>query len=261
MNKMIHIKDALYNLDTWFMDHICQIYLSKPNSKMEPEGTGFLLDIFGMKLLLTAGHVIMDGKIHEITIPKKNSEGAFSLSGIWYPSDMNYNVGKDSDDYAYLIMQENTYLNFFNSGYKFISLENINFEHIPDPNKIYTLVGCKWRKTKFIGYDKYAKVEVITNFGAALHAYNENDSIKNRIIVKNQRKFISRNHQKETTGKFDGMSGGAIWSTNFDHDYSKECPNIELVGVLNSYDSQFIYGTNIGILLTKLVERNHGNFK
>lgn len=261
MNNKIHIREALINLETWFMDHICQIYLDKSNRKIEPEGTGFLLDFLGMKLLLTAGHIIMDGKIQEIVIPKKNSEGTFSLSGVWYPSDMNYNVGKDPDDYAYLIMRENAYLDFINSGYKFISLKNISFHHIPGPKNIYTLVGFKWRKTKFVGYDKFAKVEVITNFGAALHAYNEFDSIGNRIIVQNQRKFISRNNKQETMGKLDGMSGGAIWSTNLDHDYNTECPTIELVGVLTEYDSQFIYGTNIGKLLGKLVERNHGKIK
>ena len=261
MMENLHILEALQNLEPWFMDHICQLYLGKSNGKMEPEGTGFLLDVFGMKLLLTAGHVIMDGKIHEIVIPRKNSEGAFQLSGIWYPSDMNNNVGKDLDDYAYLIMQEDAYFKFINSGYKFINLKNIEFNHTPDPSKIYTLVGCKWRKTKIIGYDKYAKVEVVTNFGAGLYAYNNNDPIENRIIIKNQRKYLNRNREKETIGKLDGMSGGAIWSTNLDHDYNKDSPSIELVGVLNSYDSQYIYGTNIMRLLTKLVERNHGNFR
>ena len=257
----LHIFKALQNLEPWFMDHICQIYLGKSNGKMEPEGSGFLLDVFGMKLLLTAGHVIMDGKIHNIVIPRKTSEGAFELSGIWYPSDMNYNIGIDSDDYAYLIMQDDAYSNFIDSGYKFIKLKNIDFNHDPSSKKIYTLIGCKWRSTKIVGYDKYVKVEVLTNFGAGQFAYSDNDPLENRIIINNQRKFLNRNKQKEILGKLDGMSGGAIWSTSLNHDYNTNNPTIELVGVLNSYDTRFIYGTNIKRLLTKLVERNQGNFR
>jgi hypothetical protein len=158
-------------------------------------------------------------------------------------------------------MQAETYSNFINSGYKFITLKNINFNHTPDPSQIYTVVGCKWRKTKYIGDDKYVKVEVLTNFGAELHAYNFDDPIENRIIIKNQRKFFNRKKEKEKIGKLDGMSGGAIWSTNLDHDYNKDSPTVELVGVLNSYNTQFIFGTNIKRLLLKLVDRNHGSFR
>lgn len=259
MKEKIHIREGLNNLESWFIDHFCQIYLSESSTNMEPEGSGILLEIFGMKLLLTAGHVIMDGKLQKIVIPRRNSEGAFSLAGIWYPSDTNFNIGKDQDDYAYLIMQEEAYLNFINSGYKFITLNHMNFEHIPSNKMIYTLVGCKWRKTKKVGIDRYVKVEIITNIGAGEYAYDKYDSIENRIIVENRRKFLNKDNQKEIIGKLDGMSGGAIWATNLNNNYHKDFTDVQLVGVLNSYDSNYIFGTNIKRLLTTLVERNHGN--
>lgn len=214
-----------------------------------------------MKILLTAGHVIMDGKYKSVLIPKRNSEGAFSLKGVWYPSETNHKLGKDEDDYAYLIMTDEAYSNFITYGYKFINISNIDFTHVPNKKNIYTLVGCKWRKTKKVGRDTHVKVEILSNYGAEDHAYKLKDNKDRRIIIANSRKMVNKENNKELVGKLEGMSGGAIWYTDYHHNYNLDQIDIQLVGVLNSYNSTFIYGTNISRLLATLVERNHGNFK
>jgi len=63
--------------------------------------------------------------------------------------------------------------------------------------------------------------------------------------------------QKEFTGSLKGMSGGALLYTDTHHSYDTENPSIELVGILNEFDSKTIYSCHIGRLIGILILRAH----
>ncbi len=253
----IHIKDAIYNLEGWFKKRICQLFLIKNGKTVEAEGTGFLLDIYGLKLLVTAGHVIIDGRHNNICVPNIKYEGFTSLEGTWYPSDSNINLGNDVNDFAYLILTQHLQSILIKNGYEFITFDNIDENHLPSSKKIYTAIGCRSNKTYKKGIDYYSTMEILTNFGANenLIKMKKNES---KIIMKNNRKLFNvQTSSLVLNGKLNGMSGGPLWYTDLLHIYDKEQPTIMLVGILQEYDSNAIYSCNINRLLQKLRERRH----
>jgi len=55
------LDDAIKELEGWIIKRVFQLLLTT-NGKLEAKGSGFFLDVFGLKLLVTTGHVIMDGR-------------------------------------------------------------------------------------------------------------------------------------------------------------------------------------------------------
>lgn len=147
-SNKIHISEALNLLEEWFLKRICQLFLIIDNGKVCPEGSGILIEIFSLRILVTAGHVIMDGRHNHLCFPNLNSEGMTHLDGVWYPSDNKTNIGKDFDDFAYLVMNDSTYKSLVKNGYKFIQIDNIDFEHIASPKKNILQQGLGGKKLK-----------------------------------------------------------------------------------------------------------------
>lgn len=254
----IHISEAIDGLREWFMERYCQLFLILPNGKVKAEGSGFFLEIENEFLLVTAGHVIADGRHNNICFPNLKSGGMSNFQGVWFPSDRLNNIGLDPDDYAYLKLPKEIVIKLEQEGYKFIKEQNIDIEHTPSDNYIYTMIGCKWRKTKKRGIDHYSQMEILTNFGGQKHLYKNEIASQNKIIVKNNKKMLNpRTESQQILGKLDGMSGGPIWHTDLFHYYSLPNPNIKLVGILHTYEYTKIVSCNIKRLYNKLLERKY----
>ncbi len=254
----LHIKDAIEGLSEWFKQRTCQLFLLQANGKVQAEGSGTLIEINYNKILVTAGHVIANGSYNHLCFPNLRTQGMTSISGIWYPSDKNENVGLDTDDFAYLKIQEDTVRKLEDEGYKFINEDNIDNHHLPSETSIYSCVGCRWRHTEKKGIDHYSKLQIISNFGAPKHIYQKELNNSNLIIVQINKKMVSaENMNIEVLGRLEGMSGGAVWYCDLEHDYNIINPTIKLVGILIAYNTNSIFSCNINRIIHKLYERNH----
>jgi hypothetical protein len=213
--EKIHIGDAINSLENWLLKRSCQIFQIVNDRQVEPEGSGFLFDFLGIKMVVTAGHVIMDGRHNNLCFPNIENEGMTAFNGIWYPSDKIENVGNDADDFAYLILDSKTSEILANNGYQFITVNNIDVNHVPSSENIYTAIGFKWRKTKKVGGDYYSEFEVMINHGASNHFYKNQQHCDRQILIQKNRKMKKLgNESLVLTGKLEGMSGGPLWHTD-----------------------------------------------
>lgn len=257
-SKQIHIIEAIRQLEHWFMNRTCQLFHIVDHGKVEAEASAFFLEINGLKMVVTAGHVLKEGRFNHLCFPNLKSSGMTSFEGTWYPSDKNDNVGDDNDDFAYLLLEDETCNILQKNGYEFIKDENIDFSHIASPKNIYTAIGCRWRKTKKVGVDHYSKLEIMTNKGAQEYMYEKEINDFSQVLMLNNRKMKNPDTGNlEKTGRLEGMSGGSLWHTDLTHNYYKSNPSVKLVGILQSYDNNCIVSTNIRRLQVKLLERNH----
>lgn len=212
----------LHEIQDWFLKRVCQIFVTNKNGFTGPEASGFLVEVSNLKLLITAGHVIMDGLHKVVYLPNYNSGGLIHMYGTWYPSDNLSNIGLDINDFAYLILGENLINELLSSGYKFTSISNIDFNHLPSSNKMYTATGCRANKSKKVRRDTYSRMEIITNYGCKDYLYCDRYTKKSFVNVKNDRKLVGyENNQLGKTGNLKGMSGGPVWHTDLNHKYDK----------------------------------------
>lgn len=256
--KEPNISIKLSSMTEWFIKRTCQLYKVTADYKVEAEGSGILILLNCKYFLLTAGHVLFNKKINQLCIPNLKSGGMETCFGTWYPSDIKSNVGKDPNDFAYLILSNEQVDHLLREGYKFITESNIDFEHKPSESKIYTCAGFKWRKTKRIINDHHSELCFMTNFGGKKYLYSRQVDGKNKVIIRNERKMLNPfNLTKGKTGYLEGMSGGGLWNTEKNFSYSNSSPNIKLVGILNWYDNESIESCNINEFCRIAEKRNH----
>lgn len=253
----IHITEAIKLLENWFTQRTCQLFLLESGQKESPFASAFLLDLEEVKVLVTAGHVISEGRFDRFCFPNKITEGMTALNkGTWYPSGIVENLGSDKEDFAYLILDQEFVSIFEKNDYRFIHQNNIDLNHTPSPNCIYTAVGFRYRKTQKIGIDRHSQLDFMINFGASYAYYEPNYDPEIHILFRNERKLTNlKNKNRELTGRLDGMSGGALWNTDLHHYYDPQSPDIKLVGILQEYNSEVVCSCNIKRLMEVMKKR------
>ena len=244
--KLYSIKDIIPQLKQWFIQYSTPLFHINSKNQKELVGSGTYVDLDGLKVLITARHIIVDYPHDQIYVPRRIKQGMVHLFGICRASKFPLSDEYDHIDVALFELDSSCASDI---GTSFLPMEYINFDHSPSSENIYCAVGVPHRKAR---YSKAAIgnvsliLENIANSGSKSWAYKNEFNEKDHIIMDYPKKMLNdTTYELVITPKIDGMSGGSLWHIDPKIEFYLDRPNVKMVGILTQYCTNHIYGTNI----------------
>jgi hypothetical protein len=231
----------------------CPIYA--PDKKGNPTtiGSGVLINIYGHKFLVTAGHVFDYTYTHKVAIKSRNS--LVNISGEIIDTKFAPTRAEDKIDIA--LLELNKEMEEALSDYKYLSIENIDYNHVSDQeHTMYTFVGFPATKNK-LRYNSNRVKGGIFSYSATRvkeDIYNKLDiSSTNHIAIQFKKtKLLSTDRKSSTAPDPYAMSGGGIWlNDNLYHHPSIYIPKTKLVGIALSWHKRYqcLMGISTGAVI------------
>jgi len=256
-SKKQYLDNCGKNLDA-LRNYHCAIYAPDKNGDPTAIGSGVLINIYGHKFLVSAGHVFDYTLTHRVCLSSNNK--LVDISGDLL--EFKYTTRKeDKIDLAILELDNN--MAGILSGYSYLTINDIACNHISNDDHLnYTFVGFPSTKNKVRYNSKNVKGMILSYSGNRVHddIYAElGISPATHLAIKFRKKKLLSNSEKMTNFPDPyGMSGGGIWlNDNFHHHPSIYEPKTKLVGIALSWHKkhQCLMGVSSGAIIALLLQQ------
>ena len=249
------LSDALNNLGDWFGTNTCLLLTrhSTIADRLDHRGSGVCVNIQGLKVIITANHVLGDNPKENFFVPivSNTKTRSVPLVGTCLVSAPAQALRDNSDsiDIGYFILSPSTY-NQLKAHYSFITYPIIDPDHIVSNRYRYCLSGIP--KSKFISH-KFDKTYTLVQFHTSLAdngGYKKGITKDTHIVVQRTRKITHpETGQKMIAPKLDGASGGGLWVIKDDFTVIGDNGNIQLVGIFIMVDGAYYICTRLDQVL------------
>lgn len=233
-------------------DYHCPIYA--PDKKGNPVtiGSGVLIDIYGHKFLVSAGHVFDYTETHKVGIKSKNR--LVNITGYIIDPKLHPNRAEDKIDLSLLELDEE--MKSALSDLNYLTIDNIDYKHVSDAHKInYTFIGFPATKNK-LRYNSNRVKAGIFSYSANRVGNNIYEKLgispNTHIAIKFRKNNLASSGGIINAPDLYAMSGGGIWlNDNFHLHPSVYVPKVKLVGIaLSWHKSQgCIMGVSAGAII------------
>ena len=251
-NKEQYFLNVNKSLETLTNYH-CPIYA--PDKRRNPIaiGSGVLIDIYGHKFLVSAGHVFDYTETHRVGIKSKNK--LVNITGDIIDPKFYKNRAEDKIDLALLELNDD--MKAALSDLNYLTIDDIDYSHVSDKEHVnYTFVGFPATKNKLRYNSNRVKSGIL-----AYSANKVDDGIYEKlgilpsthIAVKFRKNKLAFTSGVGNAPDLYAMSGGGIWlNDNFHLHPSVYMPKIKLVGIALSWHKR--YGCIMGVSTGAIIE-------
>lgn len=222
------------------------------NLPSKPHASSVLITVNRKYFLITAGHTFEDVDISHIGIMIDHDFCTIGggLSKI-EPNNDNYEPNKRD---LSIFQLDDVTIKTFDEKYKFLGLEQIEFNHYSVESSQYLVVGYPEEMTRknFPTRSISPSALVMSTIGIAPEFYNlENINLDN-VLILFLGEFVSSITKKlKKVPDMGGLSGGGVWIV-FGNNNNYQYKLVSIVTGENSFKSH-LYSTKIGSLLPWLV--------
>lgn len=216
---------------------ICPIF-REHRGTVEQFGCGVLLDISGVKFILTVAHVTDETDGASLLIPGK--DGLAYVHGYLATLKMplSGNRADDTYDISYYRLDRD-FADSIHPDLTFLEAADCDLYDVTNDGDAYTVVGYPARKSQTIGIT--AKTEIFTLSGEAIldeRYLKTGRKIQHHLLVQFRRKRAMdyKTFTKSTVCLPEGMSGGGVFAWSKQLLNTKTITQPKLVGIATDYD-------------------------
>jgi hypothetical protein len=264
MDNLEKIEGGIPGFDqiiTGFIDghiryHTIQFFKKTGTYTFEPEGTGVLVNIFGLFCVFTASHVLESMSDDAPLYFRYGDNKYITCSGIMRESDFRTN--KTSPDLAYLILLEEIVREILGVGMIFLDGSKLLSDHQAMQASQYAIYGFP---TDFVKIENSIMITggnlfigTMANDKPYKH-YNYSKDTHYIMPYTNPRDIATK--EKTETRPIYGMSGSGLWLISVTKILDEYAYDYHLIGIMNEFKThgkyQIIVGNKINLIADKLL--------